>query len=141
LKYVLGKGFRYLNTNLDSSFKYALETFALSPKVSSLEMKAYAVNLQGEVLMRLGNSDKALELFREGLDIRMQMSQPPDSGSISFLYNQIGNVYWSLKDTSNAVQHYQRSMRWTPNYVYFHPLHEGVCNRLCNMGKAKAEST
>ena len=101
-------------------------------------MKAYAVNLQGEVLMRLGNADKALELFREGLDIRMKMSSPGDSGSISFLYNQIGNVYWSLKDTSNAVQNYQRSMRWTPNYVYFHPLHEAVCNRLCNLGRASS---
>ncbi|HEY5750098.1 MAG TPA: histidine kinase [Chryseolinea sp.] len=135
LAHALDKGFQYLKTNTDSSFKYALETFALSSNVSP-EMKAYATNLQGEVLLQLGNTEKALELFKEGLHIRLVLNSPMDSGSISFLYNQVGDVYWHLKDTVQAVENYRLSMRWTPAFAYFHPLHEGICNRLCNMGRA-----
>jgi len=131
----LNRGFHYLNTNLDSSYKYALETFSLSSKVSP-QLRAYAVNLQGEVLLKLGNTDQALELFKEGLRIREVLNNPNDSGSISFLYNQVGNVYWQMNDTASAIQNYHLSMRWTPYYVYIHPLHEGICNRLCNIGRA-----
>jgi tetratricopeptide (TPR) repeat protein len=135
LAHALDRGFHYLKTNVDSSFKYALETFALSARVSP-EMKAYATNLQGEMLLQLGNTEKALELFKEGLRIRLSWDNPMDSGGISFLYNQVGDVYWHSKDTTQAVENYRLSMRWTPAYAYFHPLHEGICSRLCNMGRA-----
>lgn len=135
LAHALQKGFQYLKTNVDSSFKYALETFTLSSKVSPV-MKAYATNLQGEILLQLGNTEKALEVFKEGLHIRLALISPMDSGSISYLYNQVGDVYWHLKDTAQAVDNYRLSMRWTPVYAYFHPLHEAICSRLCNMGRA-----
>lgn len=134
LRSALSNGFKYLNKNIDSSYKYALQTFELSASVSP-RMKAYAINLQGEVLVRLGNSEKALELFKEGLRMRMTDS-PTDSGAIAYLYNQIGDVYWQTQDTVNAIQNYRRAMRWTQTYVYYHPLHEGICSRLCNMGRA-----
>ncbi|MGC3944635.1 MAG: histidine kinase [Chryseolinea sp.] len=131
----ISKGFRYLNVNTDSSYKYALQTFERSANVST-QMKAYAINLQGEVLVKLGNREKALELFQEGLKMRMESRIPNDSGSIAYLYNEIGDVYWQMKDTMKAVQHYRRAMHWTQAYVYYHPFHETICNRLCNMGRA-----
>ncbi|MEJ1237268.1 histidine kinase [Chryseolinea sp. T2] len=131
----ISNGYKYLNINTDSSYKYALQTFERTANVSIL-MKAYAVNLQGEVLVKLGNTDKALELFQEGLKMRLDFRTHNDSGSVAYLYNQIGNVYWLMKDTLNAVQNYRRAMRWTQPYVYYHPFHETICNRLCNMGRA-----
>lgn len=134
LNVALSRGFKYLNTNTDSSFKYALQTFGLSSNVST-NMKVHAINLQGDILVRLGNFGRALTLFREGL--RMHMAERnQDSASIAHMYNEIGDVYWQMKDTAQAVQNYRLSMRWTPAYVYYHPLHEAICNRLCNMGRA-----
>ncbi len=135
LAHAIDKGFRYLSTNPDSSFKYALESFALARKVDNLEMKAYATNLQGEVLLKLGNIENALELFQEGVRIRKSLNNPHDSGAYSFLYNEIGNAYWLRHDTTNALHYYRLAMQSTPAYAYDHPLHEAICNRLCNIGR------
>jgi len=134
LAHALSMGFKYLNTNLDSSYKYALETFPLSSKVSD-QMKAYATNLQGDVLLKLGNAEKALEIFKDGLRIRLASNNLADSGSTSFLYNQIGDAYWQMNDTVQALSNYHHAIRLTPSYNFFHPLHEAICNRLCNIGR------
>ena len=126
-------GFNFLNTSLDSSYKYALETFILAPKVRDDQLKAYATNLQGEVLIRLGNTEKALELYNEGLRIRKAMS---DSGAIVYLYVQIGNAYWHMKDTIQAVKNYRLALPWVQPLMNMHPLHEIVCNLYCNIGRS-----
>jgi len=59
--------------------------------------------------MRLGNTGKALELYNEGLRIRKMMN---DSGAIVYLYIQIGNAYWKMKDTVRAVKNYRLALPW-----------------------------
>jgi len=132
LQQALSKGFSFLYTNLDSSFKYALETYDLANKQSSPRMKSYAINLQGEVLLRLGNFQKALELYEEGLKIRTTLK---DSSSIVYLYNQVGNVYWQMKDSINAVKNYRLAIPWFQSLLDMHPLHENKCNIFCNIGR------
>ncbi|POY38475.1 hypothetical protein C3K47_03520 [Solitalea longa] len=133
LRGALSKGFGFLNNNLDSSYKYALETFSLASKVQSDEMKAYAINLQGEVFLRLGNTQKALELFAEGLRIRKLRN---DSAAIVYLYNQIGNVYWQVNDTLQAVKNYRLALPWVQPLISMHPLHETLCNIYCKIGSS-----
>jgi len=129
----LRNGFNFLNSNLDSSYKYALETFALATKVNDdHQLKSYAINLQGEVLMRLGNAEEALELYNEGLRLRKAKR---DSGAVVFLYIQVGNAYWQLKDTTQSVRNYRLALHWMIPLFYFHPLHEKLCNLYCNIGR------
>jgi tetratricopeptide (TPR) repeat protein len=129
----LRNGFGFLNTNLDSSYKYALETIILAPKVKDKRLKSYAINLQGEVMIRLGNTEKALELYEEGLRIRKMMN---DSGAIVYLYVQIGNAYWQMKDTAQAVRNYRLALPWIVPMLNMHPLHEDLCNLYCNIGRS-----
>jgi tetratricopeptide (TPR) repeat protein len=136
MRNAISGGFTFLNINLDSSYKYALETFVLAPKVQDNQLKAYAINLQGEVLIRLGNTEKALELYGEGLRIRKAMS---DSGAIMFLYIQIGNAYWQMKDTIQAVKNYRAALPWVQPLLNMHPLHEVLCNLYCNIGRSFLE--
>ena len=132
LREALRKGFRFLNTNLDSSYKYALETYSLAAKQSDPQMKSYALNLQGEIFVKLGNFQKALELYDEGLRIRKTLN---DSGAIVFLYNEIGNVYWQMKDSLNAYTNYRLALPWVQSSLNMHPLHETTCNIYCNIGR------
>ena len=128
----LRNGFAFINSNLDSSYKYALETYSLAVKQSNPRMKAYAINLEGEVLVKLGNFQKALELYDEGLKIRMALK---DSGAIVYLYCEVGDVYWQMNDSINAVRNYRLAMPWIPPLMYIHPLHEVLCNLYCNIGR------
>ena len=129
----VASGFSFLNTNLDSSYKYALQTILLAPKVQDKQLKSYAINLQGEVLMRLGNTAKALDLYKEGLRIRKMMN---DSGAIVYLYIQVGNAYWQMKDTAQAVKNYRLALPWIMPSLNMHPLHENLCNLYCNIGRS-----
>jgi len=132
LEKLIGIAFTYLNTNIDSSIKYAIETYSLASTIDNPNMKARAVNIQGEIFLKLGNIEKALELFNEGLNIQLKLK---DSGAISFLHTQIGDVFWQKQDTTNALNHYREAVRLSPSYIKAHPLHETMCKVYCNIGR------
>jgi len=137
LRKILEKAFTFLNTDFDSSYKYALQLYTLSPRLNDPELKAYATNLEGEVLARLGDTSKALERFNAGLAIRQSLN---DSGGIVFLQYQIGNLYLNIHDTLHAVQHFRAGLSVIPDYMNLHPFHEVICNMYCGIGRQFLQS-
>lgn len=100
----------YLDVNLDSSYKYAVQLFKISQRLRSEIYEARALDLQSVVFTRQGNGQNSLESLFKSLEIKKRLK---DSSGVSFTYNAIGAIYESIQDYERAKEIYQNAVEWT----------------------------
>ncbi len=69
----------------------------------------------GDVYLRLGDTDKALQHYRKGLELReaLNRADPNDAQArrdVFVSYNNLGHVYLRLDDADKALQHYRKGL-------------------------------
>ena len=113
-----GRAGYYLEIDLDSSYKYALQLYGLAKKLHSPLREARALDLQAAIFTKQGNGEKALELLLKSLAIKRLLND--SSGGTSFTYAEIGKVYEGMQDYNNAKENYLLSTAWLneTNKVY-----------------------
>ncbi|MAT53334.1 MAG: hypothetical protein CMN32_02555 [Saprospirales bacterium] len=83
-------------------------SISLSRRLQFKKGEATALNFKGVVEDIHGNSDQALEFFKQALDLRLELG---DQKGVASLYNNLGNVAENLGDYLSALDYYQRSLR------------------------------
>lgn len=71
----------------------------------------YAYHLKGYVLRKLGELDRAIEIFEKELEIALQIN---DELKISHAYGNIGNVYEDKGDLLNTFKYYSLALKHAP---------------------------
>jgi two-component system NtrC family sensor kinase len=104
------KCYGFLERNLDSSYRYGMAGYELSRKIGDRSKEAAALNLLGEVFIRQGNADRALELFLKGLPLAESQH---DSFNMANLNKVIGDVFQSENEYSKAKYYYQNTLRYS----------------------------
>lgn len=109
---MISRGFYFLDRNLDSSDKYAAETNALALKLQSIQMQAFAMDLQGNVFAKRGLIQEALDTDLKAIELKKQITGA-DNG-VAFVYNTIADLYYSNKDEVKALEYYKMSISLVP---------------------------
>lgn len=108
--YVLySRSFFYLDTNLDSSYKYAQQANALLPKLDNKKYEADMARILGRIMQRQGNNQRALEYYLKQLSIVQQLR---DTLSMAFCLLDIGHLFLGIKDYTNAKKYYLEVRRF-----------------------------
>lgn len=106
------RSFFYLDTNLDSSYKYAQQANALLGKVDNKKYEADMARILGRIMQRQGNHQRALEYYLKQLSIVQQLK---DTLSMAFCLLDIGHLFLGLKDYPNAKNYYLQVRQFDPN--------------------------
>jgi tetratricopeptide (TPR) repeat protein len=102
--YVLySRSFFYLDTNLDSSYKYAQDANALLSKLNNKKYEADMDRILGRIMQRQGNHQRALQYYLKQLSIVQDLK---DTLSMAFCLLDIGHVFLGIKDYANAKDYY-----------------------------------
>ena len=97
----------YLDNELDSSLKYIQQFNQIQSKTKQLE--ANGLVIMGSILFgRLGNPSMAIEIQFKGLNILEQMN---DSAGIGMAYWNIGKIYQSVDNSTEAIAYYLRALK------------------------------
>ena len=110
---MIQKGFYFLDRNLDSSDKYATDIYTLALKLNSIQMQAYAMDLQGNVFARRGLTAEALNADFKAIELKKQL--PDANNGVGFVYNSIADLYYSNKDEEKAKEYYKMSINLVPS--------------------------
>lgn len=102
--YVLySRSFFYLDTNLDSSYKYAQEANALLPKLNNKKYEADMDRILGRIMQRQGNHQRALQYYLKQLSIVQGLK---DTLSLAFCLLDIGHLFLGMKEYASAKDYY-----------------------------------
>jgi two-component system NtrC family sensor kinase len=111
--YVLySRSFFYLDTNLDSSYKYAQEANALLPRLNNKKYEADMARILGRIMQRQGNHQRALEYYLRQLSLVENLK---DTLSMAFCLLDIGDLFLGIKDYPNAKDYYVQVRRFDPD--------------------------
>jgi tetratricopeptide (TPR) repeat protein len=99
------RSFFYLDTNLDSSYKYAQHANALLDKLNNKKYEGDMARILGRIMQRQGNHERALEYYLEQLSIVQQLK---DTLSMAFCLLDIGNIFLAIKDFQSAKNYYSQ---------------------------------
>ena len=105
------RSFFYLDTNLDSSYKYAQQANALLKKIDNKRYEAGMARLLGRIMQRQGNHQRALEYYLKQLFIVQSLK---DTLSMAFCLLDIGHLFLGLKDYPNAKNYYLQARQFDP---------------------------
>jgi tetratricopeptide (TPR) repeat protein/cell division protein FtsB len=105
------RSFFYLDTNLDSSYKYAQQANAMLTKVDNKKYEADMARILGRIMQRQGNHQRALEYYLEQLSIVQQLK---DTLSMAFCLLDIGHLFLGIKDYPNAKKYYLQVRVFNP---------------------------
>ena len=105
------RSFFYLDTNLDSSYKYAQQANALLAKVDNKKYEGDMARILGRIMQRQGNHERALEYYLKQLAITQQMK---DTLSMAFCLLDIGHLFLGTKDYANAKNYYLQVRSFDP---------------------------
>ena len=105
------RSFFYLDTNIDSSYKYAQQANALLKKVDNKKYEAGMARILGRIMQRQGNHQRALEYYLKQLSIVQQLK---DTLSIAFCLLDIGHLFLGIKDYPNAKNYYLQVRQFDP---------------------------
>ena len=109
---MMEKGFYFLDRNLDSSDKYAADIYSLALKFHSIQMEAYAMDLQGNVFAKRGLTQEALNADFKAIELKRQLTDT--NNGVGFVYNSIADLYYSNKDEDKAKEYYKLSLSEVP---------------------------
>lgn len=99
------RSFFYLDTNLDSSYKYAQHANALLGRLNNKKYEADMARILGRIMQRQGNHERALEYYLEQLSIVQELK---DTLSVAFCLLDIGNLFLGIKDFQSAKNYYSQ---------------------------------
>lgn len=105
------RSFFYLDTNLDSSYKYAQQANALLKKIDNKKYDAGMARILGRIMQRQGNHQRALEYYLKQLSIVKQLK---DTLSMAFCLLDIGHLFLGIKDYPNAKNYYLQVRQFDP---------------------------
>src|SRR6266536_96106 len=109
---MIRRGFIFLDRNLDTSDKYATDIYALSLKLHSTQMEAYALDLQGNVLAKRGLIQEALNTDFKAIEVKNRLTD--EDHGVGFVYNSIADLYYSNKDEIKAKEYYSLCLSMVP---------------------------
>ena len=99
--------------SMTASFNEAIDIFQKVLKLDPYNLKA-SVNL-GYVYFKVGLFDEALKVYENVLNSYKSLDHA-SAGSVSRVYNNLGNVYYSLNRHKEAKNNYFRALKTDPNY-------------------------
>jgi tetratricopeptide (TPR) repeat protein len=72
-------------------------------------------NKLGDVQLRLGATDKALELYQKGLEVRVAVAQADPNNAqaqsdLAYSYRKLGEAYQNARDLGQARTHFERAL-------------------------------
>ncbi len=100
----------YIEINLDSSYKYALQLYRQAQKLKLPYKEARALDLQAAVFNSQGNGEKALALLFKSLAIKIKYND--SSGATALTYYSIAKIYEGVQDFHRAKENYLQSANW-----------------------------
>ena len=106
------RSFFYLDTNIDSSYKYAQQANALLKKIDNKYYEAGMARILGRIMQRQGNHQRALEYYLKQLSIVQQLK---DTLSMAFCLLDIGHLFLGVKDYPNAKKYYLQVRQFDAN--------------------------
>jgi tetratricopeptide (TPR) repeat protein len=109
---MMGKGFYFLERNLDSSQKYATGIYAIAKKLQSIQMEAFAMDLQGNILAKRGLTQEALNADFKAIELKKQLGN--NNNGVGFTYNSIADLYFTDKDEEKAKEYYKMGINLVP---------------------------
>jgi len=104
------RSFFFEETDLDSSYKYAMEAYQLSKKTNDKKFIAGSLTKLAQVFEKQGNPDKALQLLLEALPITEPLN---DTFKLVALYYNIGNIFKSEQEYPKAKFYFQNVIKHT----------------------------
>ena len=84
----------------DSAFIYLKKIRSISKKEGVKEMEAFALNNQAIIYHTLGDKEKAVDYFNEGLLVSKELKKPI---RVALLYNNIGMIYKELEQHEKSL--------------------------------------
>jgi len=105
------RSFFYLETNIDSSYKYAQQANALLKKIDNKQYEAGMARILGRIMQRQGNHQRALEYYLKQLSIVQKLN---DTLSMAFCLLDIGHLFLGIKDYPNAKKYYLEVRQFDP---------------------------
>jgi tetratricopeptide (TPR) repeat protein len=109
------RSFFYLETNLDSSYKYAQQANALLVKLHDKKYEADMDRILGRIMLRQGNHQRALNYYLKQLALVQELK---DTLSMAFCLLDIGHLYLAIKDYPNAKKYYLQVSKFDPDKSY-----------------------
>jgi two-component system, NtrC family, sensor kinase len=104
--------YKYLETNLDSSLKYATLYHKLSSVNNDKRIQSNGLEMMGVVFWRRGNTEKSIELLLKALHIDEELK---DLENLSFAYFNLANAYNRANDYERAIDYYSKTLKIAPD--------------------------
>lgn len=124
--YLLAGRIELISRNLESVMENADRAIALSIQLHEKALHASALSLKGEGYEKAGDTETALQLQNEGLQIYVELN---DTFGLATSYSHLGSIYEDLRDEESAMMYFQKSFD-----LIRHTTHELVPNVLNNLG-------
>lgn len=124
--YLLAGRIELISRNLESVMENADRAIALSIQLHEKALHASALSLKGEGYEKAGDTETALQLQNEGLQIYVELN---DTFGLATSYSHLGSIYEDLRDEESAMMYFQKSFN-----LIRHTTHELVPNVLNNLG-------
>ena len=103
---ILTNGGNYQGVFLDSALLYSEKALSISKKIKFEKGEIYALNLEGAVMVKLGNYTKGLETFLEALQIAERVNFA--RGRAMVLTN-LGDLYFKQGELKKALNYAQQA--------------------------------
>lgn len=116
----------------DKAITYIEQSYNLAKKMNRPKSMADALSLKGKVLKNKGDFKKAIATHLEALKIKEQIK---DTLGQSISYNDIGVVYKSMKNYTEAMKYYKKSNQLALAVNFG----RGIANTLNNVGTSYFE--
>ncbi len=127
IKTLLRLSDRYLRVSIDTSLMYANEVLNYSRKTGNERGVARALLVLGNTYDEMGNPLKALESYKNSLEIFKNIN---DTAAMGYVYINLGIVYHNLGQYKNAISQYENAIEISKsrndNY--------GLCLAINNIG-------
>ncbi len=94
--------------NFHQAEEYALECVRISERIGQMPLLGFALNIIGDVYLRLGNSTEASKFCRRSLDVRQACGDNPTN--IAWSLHNVGLVEQSLGNIDTAIMYHRRSL-------------------------------
>lgn len=94
--------------NFHQAEEYALECARIAERIGEMPLLGFALNIIGDVYLRLGNPTEASKFCRRSLDVRQASNDTPTN--IAWSLDNIGRVEQALGNIDTAIGYHRRSL-------------------------------